>query len=434
MSKKVFLKDFEVTNPCGEDWEKMRGDDRVRFCSHCNLNVNNLSAMTHKEALKLIRESEGRLCVRYVKNPKTNAPVFADKLYQIARRARIAAGILGASLSLSVLSYAQGGIARVNLSEEPQKSSLKKSFKDETESAPGKVSGVIRDSAGAVIPNATVTITNLKTGWNATGTSDENGFYQFESVPQGAYKIQASFAGFENAVRKISVTAGKEVVTEISLETGEQFVTVGAVAFVEFINPLHRAVSENDLEQVKNLIAQGAKINAKDENYSDITPLFLAVENGDAKMTQMLLSYGAKVNARDLQKRTPLMRLDHDATPKLVEILIKHGAKINMKDEEGNTALMWAVSNEAKPEVIRFLLLHGANIDEQNDEGDTALMKAAYGDNLEAVRVLLEAGANVNLKNKEGETALDMTTDEEIEKLLEYYGAISGKDSDEEEN
>ena len=59
------LPQLKVASPCPADWNKMTGDDKVRFCSQCNLNVYNLSAMTEPEALKLIGEREDRLCVRF---------------------------------------------------------------------------------------------------------------------------------------------------------------------------------------------------------------------------------------------------------------------------------------------------------------------------------------------------------------------------------
>jgi uncharacterized protein (DUF342 family) len=108
MSKRSLIDSIEVKNPCSKDWDKMSGNERVRFCSHCDLHVNNISALTRKQAMRMVRESKGRICVRYVVNPVDNKPVFAGKLYQITRRAGIAAGVLGASLSLSALTYAQG--------------------------------------------------------------------------------------------------------------------------------------------------------------------------------------------------------------------------------------------------------------------------------------------------------------------------------------
>jgi hypothetical protein len=43
----------------------MEGDDQVRYCGHCRLNVYNLSDMSTSEAEELIRSREGRLCVRF---------------------------------------------------------------------------------------------------------------------------------------------------------------------------------------------------------------------------------------------------------------------------------------------------------------------------------------------------------------------------------
>jgi hypothetical protein len=43
----------------------MRGDDRVRFCKHCNLNVYNLPALSRQQAEDLVNANEGRMCVSF---------------------------------------------------------------------------------------------------------------------------------------------------------------------------------------------------------------------------------------------------------------------------------------------------------------------------------------------------------------------------------
>jgi len=43
----------------------MIGDERVRFCGQCELNVYNLSALNRTQAENLISGTEGRLCVRF---------------------------------------------------------------------------------------------------------------------------------------------------------------------------------------------------------------------------------------------------------------------------------------------------------------------------------------------------------------------------------
>ncbi|MCG3130137.1 MAG: hypothetical protein FLDDKLPJ_00885 [Phycisphaerae bacterium] len=66
MPKNLSLLDrVRVASPCPASWENMTGDDRSRFCGQCNLHVYNLSDMTRDEAESLLRQREGRLCVRY---------------------------------------------------------------------------------------------------------------------------------------------------------------------------------------------------------------------------------------------------------------------------------------------------------------------------------------------------------------------------------
>jgi hypothetical protein len=59
------LKNIRVASPCSSNWDEMYGNERKRFCGDCKLNVYNLSGMSRTEAENLIRNSEGRLCVRF---------------------------------------------------------------------------------------------------------------------------------------------------------------------------------------------------------------------------------------------------------------------------------------------------------------------------------------------------------------------------------
>jgi hypothetical protein len=55
---------IEIASPCSAEWWQMRGDDRARHCPTCDEMVYDLSGLTADEALALIREKEGTLCVR----------------------------------------------------------------------------------------------------------------------------------------------------------------------------------------------------------------------------------------------------------------------------------------------------------------------------------------------------------------------------------
>ena len=424
MKKNGFLDSIRVASPCAEDWDAMSGSDKIRFCEHCAFEVNNLSALTRKEALRVVRKSEGRICARYVKNPETNAPVFAEKLYQITRRAGIAAGVLGASLTLSTLAYAQNSAVTVNAVQKIQveASGENQADKNKTESptGTGTISGTATDSTGAIIPNLPVIkLVNDKTGEARTTTSNDDGFYEFKDVPAGEiYKIiaeaYAGFAAYE--VQNVQVVENTFNKVDLPMTTTVSG-TMGFVIFVEYEQPLLKAVSN-----VKDLIAKGANVNGKDENYGSSTALHAAVEIDNMEIAKFLLDMGAKINARDTNRRTPLMSVNSDTPPELVRMLLDHRAKVNAFDTEGNTALIIAAQYE-NAETLRVLLDAGANVNAQNKEGKTALMLAAENDHYASVEALLEAGADAHLRDEDGKTALDLSDDEKIQNLLKSYNA-----------
>ncbi len=89
-----------VAAPCPADWNQMQGNERVRFCGQCSLNVYNLSAMSQREAEMLLMRSEGRLCVRFYRRGDgtiltNNCPVG---LRALQRRVRKVAGAVCASV------------------------------------------------------------------------------------------------------------------------------------------------------------------------------------------------------------------------------------------------------------------------------------------------------------------------------------------------
>lgn len=63
--KRDILNDIKIASPCPASWEQMEGGDQVRFCSLCKLNVYNLSGMSRSEAEQVVRNAQGRLCVRF---------------------------------------------------------------------------------------------------------------------------------------------------------------------------------------------------------------------------------------------------------------------------------------------------------------------------------------------------------------------------------
>ncbi len=97
----------------------------------------------------------------------------------------------------------------------------------------GSIEGTVQDTSGAVIPNVTVTVTNVEMGTARTVTTDDRGHYQALSLQVGHYELSAEAPGFKTVLRKgIDLTVGQQAVIDFSLEVGQvqELVTVSAAA------------------------------------------------------------------------------------------------------------------------------------------------------------------------------------------------------------
>lgn len=64
-----------MSSPCRVKWESLTGDDRIRYCGQCRLNVYNLTVMSPVEVEGLVRAFNGRLCGRLYVRPDRTATV-----------------------------------------------------------------------------------------------------------------------------------------------------------------------------------------------------------------------------------------------------------------------------------------------------------------------------------------------------------------------
>ena len=95
---------IHVAAPCDMPWEEMTGDDRVRFCGQCKLNVFDLSAMTRQEAEQLVLENEGNLCGQFYRRADGTVLTSDCPVGLRAIRRRIARRVAGvAALAGSLL-------------------------------------------------------------------------------------------------------------------------------------------------------------------------------------------------------------------------------------------------------------------------------------------------------------------------------------------
>ena len=85
--------------------------------------------------------------------------------------------------------------------------------------ANGRVSGVVRDASGAVVPGATITLTNQATKATHTATSGADGSYSV-SVPAGVYSASALLRGVgHQSLRDLKLESGAALTTDFALTT-----------------------------------------------------------------------------------------------------------------------------------------------------------------------------------------------------------------------
>src|SRR5579859_4576872 len=74
----------------------------------------------------------------------------------------------------------------------------------------GALFGSITDNSGAVVPGATVVVTNTATGSKKSVSTNPSGFYAAESLPAGDYKISVAKQGFATVdVNNVHIEPGQ---------------------------------------------------------------------------------------------------------------------------------------------------------------------------------------------------------------------------------
>jgi outer membrane receptor protein involved in Fe transport len=90
----------------------------------------------------------------------------------------------------------------------------------------GAMSGTVSDPTGAIIPNATVKLTNLGKGYSTEAKSNAQGIYQFPLAEPGSYSIEVGAEGFRKYSAKAEINVGQATVVNVKLEVGEASGTV----------------------------------------------------------------------------------------------------------------------------------------------------------------------------------------------------------------
>ncbi len=92
----------------------------------------------------------------------------------------------------------------------------------EAQDAFGKIAGNITDATGALIPGATVVVTNLDTKISKQTVADKQGFYQVPQLPIGKYEVSALAPGFGQSIVRpaTALEINQTLRVDITLQVG----------------------------------------------------------------------------------------------------------------------------------------------------------------------------------------------------------------------
>ncbi|MCU1228626.1 MAG: hypothetical protein JWO97_1510 [Acidobacteria bacterium] len=227
------LKDIRIAAPCPASWEGMAGDERVRHCTLCSLNVYNFREMKRDEIRALLDRTEGRVCARlYRRADGTLLTSDCPSGFQVLRQrmSRFAAAVTAAFFTVSA--FASDGATCEKPRVRKHGSKVKFTTEQLATAQQAELTGVVLDESGRnPIPGVTVMLRDEAMKRELTTVTDVNGAFTFASLSDGIYRVEVMLSGFKSAVVEHLVLKQSEIMrarVALRAEVNET-ITVGAV-------------------------------------------------------------------------------------------------------------------------------------------------------------------------------------------------------------
>lgn len=113
----------------------------------------------------------------------------------------------------------------------------------------GTISGAVTDPNNAVVAGATITLSNTLTGYSRTVTSDSEGNYRFNDVPQNNYNLRVTAAGFRSVMQAVNVRSSVPVQLPLGLALAESTATVDISSDAVIVE--NTSTTHTDVDQIQ---------------------------------------------------------------------------------------------------------------------------------------------------------------------------------------
>jgi Carboxypeptidase regulatory-like domain/TonB dependent receptor len=101
----------------------------------------------------------------------------------------------------------------------------------------GRILGTVTDASGAVVPGATVVVTDVQRGVSRTLTTDQAGEYVAPDLQPGVYKVRVTAKGFKTVERvNVPLEVAKDLRIDVPLQTGEISQTIEVMEEVPLVD------------------------------------------------------------------------------------------------------------------------------------------------------------------------------------------------------
>ena len=139
-----------------------------------------------------------------------------------------------------------------------------------------RLMGTITDSTGAVMPNATVTVTAAGTGRAITAKTGASGEYTVNALPIGKYYVEVKQEGFKTARADFSLEISQVLEISLKLETGAASITVDVTGEVPLVDTSTSSAGEVILRKASSgAPAQRPQLHPIGSAHSGCQPGFL---------------------------------------------------------------------------------------------------------------------------------------------------------------